>query len=94
MSSADAQASPPRVHRCEDCGAPIPDLAIASRCEECGAPLEDDRFVTETVRTGLLTELRADEDGCLNCGGDAAKTFCSTACSEEWFATYTDAYLR
>lgn len=95
MATADdSTASVPRVYLCLECDAPIPDLVIATECEECGHPIGDDRYLIDSVSTELLEEIRADADGCINCGADTDSVFCSTQCSERWFSTYTDAYTR
>lgn len=83
-----------KVHRCLDCKAPIPDVVIAADCEVCGARLGEDRFLIASVTPELLREVRAEREGCINCGASTDSVFCSTGCNEDWFATYTDAYLR
>lgn len=93
-AATDDAGGEERVYRCLDCKAPIPDVVIASRCEACGAALGDDRFLIEAVTPALLRGVRAERDGCINCGASTGSVFCSTGCNEDWFATYTDAYLR
>lgn len=85
----------PSMYRCSRCRAPIADVVIAARCETCGRKLGDGGYLEDSVSAELLEALADDTEGCLKCGGDGGgDVFCSEGCSEEWFAKYTDAYLR
>lgn len=83
----------PRVFRCVDCKAAIKELVLADGCPDCGARIGDDRYLIEEVTEDLLTGLRDEADGCINCGGETGRVFCSLECSDEWFRAYTDMEL-
>jgi len=93
-SEETADGDPPRVYRCLNCKAPIADLVIAPACEECGQHIGEDKYLIDSVSTELLEEVSDAREGCITCGADTDQVFCCTDCNEEWFATYTDAYLR